>query len=163
MPFADVTNYMASQFHHDPYLYVEPSNFTGVADRSTGYAVPSSSDAVPTSSGVSEPFILKRLNGRKKVCAGFNGPHVKGADNGLLFPPFDICLGHKEPLYFTNPKNRQECSKIENAYYHINLECIKKKHPSFTAAQIECPPDVYATLSEARHKLLREAIGCAVD
>ena len=46
---------------------------------------------------------------------------------------------------------------------HINLECIKKKHPSFTAAQIECPPDMYATLSEAHHKLLREAIGYAVD
>ena len=24
MPFADVKNYMASQFHHDPYLYAEP-------------------------------------------------------------------------------------------------------------------------------------------
>ena len=78
---------------------------------------------------------------------------MKGADNGLLFPPFDICLGHKEPLYFTNPKNGQECSKIGNAYYHINLECIKKKHPSFTAAQIECPPDVYANLRLRAHEL----------
>ena len=163
MPFADLTNYMASQFNYDPYLYAEPSNFTGIVDRSTGYAVPSSSEVVPTSSGVSEPFILKCLNGRIKVCAGCKGPHVKGADNGLLFPPFDICLGHKELLYFTNPKNGQECSKIGNAYYHINLECIKNKHPSFTAAQIECPPDMYATLSEAHHKLLREAIGYAVD
>ena len=71
--------------------------------------------------------------------------------------------GHKELLYFINPKNGQECSKIGNAYYHINLECIKKKHPSFTAAQTECPSDMYATLSEAHHKLLREAIGYVVD
>ena len=132
MPFADVTNYLSSQFHRDPYLYAEPSSFPGVVDRSTSYAVPSSSDAVPsssdavpsssdavppssdavpsstdavpsscdavpsnsdavpTSNGVSEPFILKRLNGRIKVCAGCKGPHVKSADNGLLFPPSDM-------------------------------------------------------------------------
>ena len=76
-------------------------------DRSTSYAVPSSSDAVRTSSGVSEPFIFKRLNGQIKVCAGCKGSHVKSTDNGLLFPPFDVCLSHKELLYFTNPKNGQ--------------------------------------------------------
>ena len=96
MHFADMTDYLSSQFHRDPYLYAEPSSFPGVVDRSTSYAVPSSSNAVPTGSGVSEPFILKRLNGWIKVCAGCKGHHVKSADNGLLFPPFDICLGHKE-------------------------------------------------------------------
>ena len=87
MPFADVTNYSSSQFHHDPYLYAELSSFSRVIDRSTSYAVPSSIDAVPANSDVSEPFILKRLNGRIKVCAGCKGPYLKSTDNGLLFPP----------------------------------------------------------------------------
>ena len=154
MPFADVTN--SFQFHPDPYSFAEPLSSPGVTGSSTSYAVPSSS-------GISEPFILKRLNGRIKVCAGCKGPHLKSTYNGLLFPPFDICLGHKETLSYTNPKNRQECSKLGNAYYHINLECIKKKHPSFTAAQIKCPSDMRTSLSEAHHKFLREAIGYVAD
>ena len=88
---------------------------------------------------ISEPFLIKMLNRRIKVCAGCKGQHFKNADNGLLSPPHDICLGHKESLSFINPRTGKECSKLGNAYYHINLDCIRKKHPSFTAAQVEYP------------------------
>jgi len=57
-----------------------------------------------TSSGRSEPFVVKMINGRIKECAGCKGPHLKNSDNGLLSPPLDICICHKEPLPFINPR-----------------------------------------------------------
>ena len=63
---------------------------------------------------------------RIKVCAGCKGQHFKNADNDLLSPPHDICLGHKESLSFINPHTGKECFKLGNAYHHINLDCIRK-------------------------------------
>ena len=161
MPFADVTNYCPSQYHPisnfypRPYADVGEPSYLDTTSSNTSYAVSSSSI-------ISEPFILKLLNGRIKVCAGCKTPHLKSADNGLL-PPFDICLCHKEQLSFINPRNGQECSKLGNAHYHITLDCIKKKHPTFSAVQIECPPDTRAFLTKAHHDLLREAFGYIVE
>ena len=83
-----------------------------------------------------EPFIIKLLNGRIRVCAGCKGPHMKDANNGLLPPPHDICIGHSEPITFINPNTGLECIKIGNAYYHVSLTCIRKKHPNFTPSQV---------------------------
>ena len=108
---------------------------------------------------ISEPFLIKMLNRRIKVCAGCKGQHFKNADNGLLSPPHDICLGHKESLSFINPRTGKECSKLGNAYYHINLDCIRKKHPSFTAAQVEYPREIQEMLTEIHYDFLQKAIG----
>ena len=93
------------------------------------------------------------------MCAGCKGQHLKNADDGLLSPPHDICLGHRESLSFINPRTGTECSKLGNAYYHISLDCIRRKHPSFTAAQVECPPEVQEVLTEVHYDFLQEAIG----
>ena len=105
----------------------------------------------------SDPFMVKMLNGRIKVCAGCKGPHLKGV-NGLLPPPHDICIGHKEPLPFVNPHTGLECSKIGNAYYHVNLQCIRKKHPTFSATELVCLPDVQKLLTEVHFHYLKEAL-----
>ena len=144
--FTDLSNY------YPPYPYGEigepPSN-------NTFYSPPASSSEEKSS----EPFFIKMLNGRIKVCAGCRGPHLKSASNGLLSPPHDICLGHKESMSYTNPRNGQERSKLGNVYYHINLDCIRKKHPMFSSTEIECPPDVLGMLTEAHYNFLQEAVG----
>ena len=138
-PFTDITNYNP----HCPY---------GDASSSTN-----AYDATPCSSeSFSEPFLVKMWNGRIKVCGGCKGPHLKNADNEVLPPPHDICLGDREPLSFVNPHNGLECSKLGNAYYHINLNCIRRKHPNFTSDQIVCPPDVQGRV---HYSFLWEAIG----
>lgn len=86
-PFTDITNYYLSP----PYL---------CSQRSNSYSSNSLNGTSSNSDihGGSEPFIVKILNGRIKVCAGCKGPHLKSADNKPLSPPLDICLGHQEPL-----------------------------------------------------------------
>ena len=147
-PFTDFSEYCP------PY----PHNETGEPS-STSSNTNLNSPSTSGSNLVSEPFLIKMLNRRIKVCAGCKGQHFKNADDGLLSPPHDICLGHRESLSFINPRTGTECSKLGNAYYHFNLDCIRRKHPSFTAAQVECPPEVQEVLTEVHYDFLQEAIG----
>ena len=107
----------------------------------------------------SEPFLVKLLNGRIKVCAGCKGPHLKNTNNRVLSPPYDMCICHKETQAFINPQTGLESSKLGNAYYHVNLTCIQKKHPNFSPDHLVCPEDVRELLNEAHALLLREALG----
>ena len=143
-PFTDFTNYCPPYQYHS-YPQLGESSTMNASLNSTGIT--------------SDPFFIKFLNSRIKVCAGCKGQHHKNSEKGLLSPPYDICLGHKESLSFINPKSGTECSKIGNAYYHINLECIQRKHPSFTAALVECPPDVQEKLTDIHCDFLLQAIG----
>lgn len=110
----------------------------------------------------SEPFLVKLLNGRIKICAGCKGPHLKNTNNRVLSPPYDICISHKETQVFINPHTGLESSKLGNAYYHVNLTCIRKKHPKFSSDQLECPEDVWELLGEVHFVLLKEALGYTV-
>ena len=56
-----------------------------------------------------------------------------------------------------------ECSKFESVYYHVNLICIRKKYPQFTAAQVEYPPETRSLLTNEHYDLLRKAIGFTVQ
>ena len=110
-PFTDITNYNP----HCPY---------GDASSSTN-----AYDATPCSSeSFSEPFLVKMLNGRIKVCGGCKDPHLKNADNEVLPPPHDICLGHREPLSFVNPHNGLECSKLLPHKFELHTEKTSKFH-----------------------------------
>jgi len=169
-PF-DTTNQPPYMSNHPP-LYMPPySGFTPFADLSYQYPPFGntgetfgvhnfySPQAYSTSEKRSEPFFIKMLNGRIKVCAGCKGPHLKSTGNKCLSPPHDICLGHKESMTYTNPRNGQECSKLGNVYYHINLECIRRKHPTFSSSEIVCSPDVLKTLTDLHFHFLQEAVG----
>ena len=101
-----------------------------------------------------EPFSVKLLNGRIKVCAGCKGPHMKDSNNALLPPPHDICIGHCEPLSFINPHTGLESSKMGNAYYHVSLMCIRKKHPDFTPSQLVCSDEVKVMLMAVHFQFL---------
>ena len=150
--------------HHPPYIptYASPYLPSSVNPPYSDYCppYPCNVTGVPTSSSTdlglsstsgnnlsSEPFLIKMLNRRIQVCAGCKGQHLKNVDNGLLSPPHDICLGHKESISFINSHAGLECSKLGNVYYHINLDCIHKKHPSFTVFQVKRPPEVQELLT----------------
>ena len=147
-PLTDVSNCY-------PYSYGAP---TGPG--------PSSSYSKQRSCGspvTPEPFLIKFLNGRIKVCAGCKGPHMKDAKNGLLPPPHDICIGHCEPLTFLNPRTGLESSKMGNAYYHVNLSCIKKKHPDFIPSQLICEDDIKRVLQPPHFQFLWDTLGLSIQ
>jgi len=80
LPFTDFTNYCSPY----PYPQLHESSTRNTDLNSTNITT--------------DPFFIKFLNGRIKVCAGCKGQHHKNSDKGSLSPPQDICLGHKESL-----------------------------------------------------------------
>lgn len=143
-PLSDISNC-------HPYPYQAPI--------SHGSLSPCSSDQCYSSPASLEPFFIKLLNGRIKVCAGCKGTHMKDSQNGLLPPPYDICVGHWEPLAFVNPRTGVQSSKMGNAYYHVSLSCIRKKHPEFTPSQVICDEDVRRVLNPVHFKFLWDTLG----
>ena len=144
-PLADVTNYSP-----DAWSYPCP-------DYSTNESSSQPWNAGTTSSV--EPYVIKFLNGWIKVCADCKGPHPKGPNNELLPPPNDFCIQHTEPLKFINPCTGIESRKIGNAYYHINIVCIRRKHPHFSPKLVSCPEEVINIMQPSHFKLLYDALG----
>ena len=144
-PLADVTNY-------SPYAQSYP--YPDYSTKESGSLTPNTG-----TTSTSEPFIVKFLNGRIKVCAGCKGPHLKGVNNELLPPPNDTCILHTEPLKYVNPRTGIESSKIGNAYYHINSACIRKKHPHFSPSLVSYSEEDINLMQPSHFKLLYDALG----
>jgi len=99
--FADLTNHCRNASDQSGFTNISPSFVThrnagdqSVANSSNGFVSEKPSESSDT---FVEPFVVKRLNGRIKICGGCRGQHLKGVNNELLAPPFDICLCHREP------------------------------------------------------------------
>ena len=105
------------------------------------------------------PF-FELLNNRIKICAGCRGPLMKDANGQLLPSPNNVCIGHKEPLSFVNPKTGLNCTKEGNCYYHLNRACIVKKHSDFSSPQIVYPSDV--VLDSTQKMLLKDTLGFVI-
>ena len=75
----------------------------------------------------------------------------------------DICIGHCEPLTFLNPRTGLESSKMGNAYYHVNLSCIKNKHPDFTHSQLICENDMKKVLQPPHFQFLWDTLGLSIQ
>ena len=145
---------------YPPYTYQPPFPpfylpYPEHPDRTSGSSFQSPSGSGISNSKSSNPFEVKLLNGRIKVCAGCKGPHMKGANNEVhVLPPYDICIGHREPLNFINPRTGLESSKLGNAYYHVNIVCIRKKHSNFTPSQLMCSE----SLKDVHFKFLEDTL-----
>ena len=108
---------------------------------------------------VVDPFVIQFLNRRIKVCAGCKSAHPKDPAGENLPPPNNLCILHKQPISFTNPKTGKEASKPGNVYYHVSIHCIRKKYPSFSAAMLTCPDEVHANLQASHYQLLEHSLG----
>ena len=159
------SNYSTNSFNYrypfseyaPPWYFHQPSYPTfssGVSSYSNAWEP---MPLTPTSTfPLVEPFIIKFLNGRIKICTGCKGTYMKGSNGKVLKPPKDICISHKEQIVFTNPHSGLQSSKEGNCYYHVNKSCILKKHPNFSPSQLVCSEDV--NLEDSHKKLLQETL-----
>ena len=46
-----------------------------------------------------------------------------------------------------------------NAYYHVSVQCVTKKHPQFHSTMVTCPEEVRSKLQAAHFELLKLSIG----
>ena len=62
---------------------------------------------------------------------------MRTLDGKPLPAPDDLVVQHKEHVLFPNPKKGlfQLSHDLRNVYYHLKIECICKKFPSFNPVQ----------------------------
>jgi len=94
-PLQDMTN------HLDSLPLGSSSGMSSLSSYGRGAQLSSHHSQTSTS----EPFLVKLLNGRIKICAGCKGPHLKNTNNCVLSPPYHICISHSETQVFVNPRH----------------------------------------------------------
>ena len=83
---------------------------------------------------------------------------------GLSFPksnrpiPYDIVLQHSKRYEYPdkeNPGQTKKSYKERNAYYHVDPECIKQRHPHFHSGLLHVDPEVAEKLSKVHFYYLK--------
>uniref|UniRef100_A0A1X7TIK4 Uncharacterized protein n=1 Tax=Amphimedon queenslandica TaxID=400682 RepID=A0A1X7TIK4_AMPQE len=120
-------------------------NFSPVA--TTTYNMPS----LPQSPQEYEPFKLWFISGNISRCVGCGNKFVKPAA-----PPFDLCVQHKEWRSFTPKGQDEQKSKYSNAYYHLNLSCIRRNWEHFCHQDLVILPEVEQKLTDSHKNFLQQ-------
>ena len=78
------------------------------------------------------PFRLKQINSRIKVCQGCRGP-LQSSSGTVTDAPFDFCVARKERRTYKDPQTGQLCTptRESDALYHFRVSCIQAAEPSF--------------------------------
>ena len=91
------------------------------------------------------PFIVKIINNRIKKCRGCGGDFVRKADGSLPDPPMNLVICHEETRPFRDATNVVRQSKLQNVYYHANVQCIRRQNASFVGPEIVVQ-DIHLTI-----------------
>ena len=88
-------------------------------------------------SNIVDPFWIVPLFGNVSRCQGCSEKIMRTLDGKPLPAPDDLIVQHKEHVLFPNPKTGlfQLSHDLRNVYYHLKIECIRKKFPSFNPVQ----------------------------
>lgn len=157
--------YDPSSFYHYPYGYNQPYFPPPPSRISPDLHEPARASTAALEQSIEsdqEPFFIQFLNGRIKICYGCKGSYLRGGDGTLLSAPNDVCIAHKEPRHFVNPRTGSSNSKNSNAYYHVNRSCIMKNYPHFTNDDIQCTAEIKAMLEPSHLQLIEETLGYLV-
>ena len=96
----------------------------------------------------SDPFILCKISGNIKVCAGCRNKYPKSPS-----PPHDMCIKHQEWREYFPEGTKVSKYRFGNAYYHFNSSCVKLRHPQFAPHHLQVPTNL--ELSEAHKEFLQ--------
>ena len=81
----------------------------------------------------------------------------KCASCGLSFPktnrpiPYDIVLRHPERYEYPdkdNPGQTKKSYRERNAYYHVDPQCVKQRHPHFDASFLRVDNEIKSKLTK---------------
>ena len=86
------------------------------------------------------PFRLKQMNFRIKVCQGCRGP-LQSSSGTVTEAPFDFCVARKERRTYKDPQKGQLCTptRESGAHYHLRVSCIQAAEPSFVPCSLVIP------------------------
>ena len=86
------------------------------------------------------PFRLKQMNFRIKVCQGCRGP-LQSSLGTVTDAPFDFCVARKERRTYKDPQMGQLCMPPweSNAHYHLRVAFIQAAELSFVPCSLVIP------------------------
>ena len=86
------------------------------------------------------PFRLKQMNFRIKVCQGCRGPRQSSLRT-VTDTPFDFCEARKEWRTYKDPQIGELCTpaRESDAHYHLRVACIQAAEPSFVPYLLVIP------------------------
>ena len=99
------------------------------------------------------PFKLSVISRNISKCSGCGNKYSKPP-----LPPYDLCVQHSQWRSYTLP-NGDPQSKFSNAYYHVNLPCIRRNWPHFSPADLIISPEMTLKLTPV-HKDFLASFGC---
>lgn len=102
----------------------------------------SSTSVVPNTN----PFYMKKMNMRIRICQGCRGP-LRSANGKIQPPPFDYCVARKERRSYRD-ESGELCtpSRLSDSHYHLRAACIKSEEQSFVPSSLIIPEDIELTL-----------------
>ena len=118
----------------------------------TEYIDPSRSG--PAISSGDQLFHITFLAGLVRKCYGCGQEFTQRNRN----PPHDVILKSFENREYISPKSKvknQTCHK-QNAYYHLNTDCVRKRHPRFEKNHIIVNQEIQDQLTDGHRNVLRQ-------
>lgn len=93
------------------------------------------------------------------ICGNISTCH--GCRNKFLRTgaPYDLIVQHQEDRSYTSPVTGLQATKYGNAYYHPQLECIRRKWPAFIPDDLVIPASLGERLQDSHKQLLFENFG----
>ena len=103
----------------------------------------------PVQGANTNPFFVKKINNRIKVCQGCRGS-IKSSNGHIPPPPFDYCIARKERQSYKDNTGK-DCTptRSTDAHYHLRLACVKAEDQSFMSNFLDIPDDLFLS---AAHK-----------
>ena len=98
------------------------------------------------------PFCLKQMNFRIKVCQGCRGPRQSSLRT-VTDTPFDFCVARKERRTYKDPQMGQLCTpaRESDAHYHLRVACIQAAEPPFVPYLLVIPDGLPLTVPQKLH------------
>lgn len=105
------------------------------------------------------PFTMIHLGAVKGYSCYGCGSHIRIIPN-IPEPPFDYCIMYFEKREWQRAGGPPCISpKCVYTYYHFDANCIRRKHPSFSGADLSISPETAQNLLPCHINHLRERFG----
>ena len=75
-------------------------------------------------------------------------------------PSHDLTITSKMERTFCDPSTGEVRSRRGNVYFHLNLDCVRRKQPYFIAQMAKVPSNVFQHLRPEHLHLLRSLGYC---
>ena len=116
-------------------------------------------------SSCTNAFWLRFVKGNISRCTGCGQRTLRAEDGRPRLPPYNLCLQHKEYVFFENPRTglHQLSSEHRNVYYHASQRCVTLKYKDFNPrTDVKVASDIRSQLTATHLDYIMQEFGLAV-